>query len=69
MQTHNTSVKIGWVKPVMLERLKGITYDALKKKRPLLEEGHHWRKAGDGVIYYHFEAFDEWLENSYRPAG
>lgn len=50
-------IKLGWVKPVVIQNLKGITVAALKKKkeRGQLIENVHWRKADDNVIYYHFE--------------
>jgi len=58
-------IKLGWVKPRILEELKGMTFDALKAKRIAghLIEGIHWRKASDGNIYYNYEAIDEWVQN------
>ncbi len=60
-----TYIKLGWVKPAKMEELKGMSFDALKHKRRCGQfiEGVHWRKAGDGMIYYNFEAVDDWIQN------
>lgn len=67
----NNFIKLGWVKPRVIENLKGITEGALKKKRErgLLLEGFHWRKASDNVIYFNYERLDEFLENGYKQAS
>jgi hypothetical protein len=60
-------IKLGWVKPIIIEKTKGITADALSKKRQrgqIIEETH-WRKAADGVIYYNFEQLDEYLDHGH----
>lgn len=64
-------IKLGWVKDRILERLKGITSEALRSKRRegKLVEGYHWRKADDGVIYYHYERIDEYLGHGYKQAS
>jgi hypothetical protein len=51
---------LGWVKPIIIERFKGITAGALRKKREsgFLIEEQHWRRAKDNVIYYNFEEVD-----------
>jgi hypothetical protein len=56
-------IKIGWVKPCIIESLKGITVGALRKKKEsnILIEGVHWHRAPDNVIYYHFENIDQFL--------
>lgn len=60
-------IKLGWVKPIIIEQFKGITVEALSKKRQrgLLIEETHWRKAADGVIYFNFETLDEYLDNGH----
>ena len=57
-------IQMGWVKPAIIDRYKGITYDALKSKRQAgkLKEGYHWLKS-DGIIYFHFERINEYLEH------
>jgi hypothetical protein len=63
--------KLGWVKPSVIENLKGITINALshKCKQGVLTEGYHYRKAADGNIYFNFENVDEWLATSIMRAG
>jgi len=53
-------IKLGWVKPKKIEELKGITIEALKKKRErgVYIEGIHWRRAPDNVIYFNYENID-----------
>lgn len=60
-------IKLGWVKPIIIETFKGITVEALSKKRQrgLLIEETHWRKAEDGVIYFNFEKLEEYLDHGY----
>ena len=63
-------MKFGWVKAVIIERYKGITSEALRKKQGCqLTEGFHWRKAADGNVYYNYENIDEWLSSSEKKAG
>lgn len=70
---NKTYIHLGWVKPQKMEELKGMTPDALKSKRTSGQfiEGVHWRKAGDGNIYYNFEAIDDWIngETGLKDAG
>jgi len=56
-------IKLGWVKPIIIEKFKGITIAALDKKRQrgVLIEEKHWRKADDNVIYFNFENLEEYL--------
>lgn len=58
-------IALGWVKPVIIENLKGVTVAALdcRRKRHKMREGYHWQKAEDGNIYWHFERFDDYVEN------
>lgn len=60
---YTAHIKIGWVKPCIVERLKGISEGALRKKKEgkILVEGIHWHRAPDNVIYYHFENIDKFL--------
>lgn len=64
-------IKLGWVKPKVIENLKGITEGALKKKRErgILIEGIHWRKAQDNVIYFNYERLDEFLDNGHKQVS
>jgi len=59
---------LGWVKPIVIENLKGITVGALKKKRErgLFVEGIHWKKADDNVIYFNYEKVEEYLDHGYN---
>lgn len=61
----NTFVNLGWVKPIIIEKFKGVTVSALDSKRKTFKvrEGYHYRKADDGNIYWHFERFDDYVEN------
>lgn len=61
MKTNN--IKLGWVKPKVMEDLKGLTYQSLRKKRNqgYLIEGRHWKKIF-GVVMYHYERIDELFE-------
>jgi len=56
-------IKSGWVKPIIIEKIKGITAGALRKKREsgFLIEEKHWRRATDNVIYYNFEEIDRFI--------
>jgi hypothetical protein len=60
-------IKLGWVKPIIIEKFKGITIAALDKKRQrgVLIEETHWRKADDNVIYFNFEKLDEYIANEH----
>jgi len=60
-------IKLGWVKPIIIEQLKGITINALRQKckRGLLIEETHWRKADDNVIYFNFENLEEYLDHGH----
>ncbi|WP_448550543.1 hypothetical protein [Thalassotalea fusca] len=60
-------IKLGWVKPIIIEKLKGIKTDALRKKKEqhLFIEEKHWRKAKDNVIYYNYEELDSLLGGKY----
>ncbi|MCF2826801.1 hypothetical protein CBQ28_02290 [Pseudoalteromonas sp. GCY] len=61
-----TYVQLGWVLPPVFERLKGIKKDMLdcRRKDGKIPEGHIWRKAPDGRVYYHFERWNEYVENT-----
>lgn len=58
-------IQLGWVKPAIIEQLKGVSIAALdgKRKNHKMREGYHWRKADDGNVYWHFERFDDYVEN------
>lgn len=58
-------IRLGWVKPIIIEKFKGITGGSLRKKREsgFLIEERHWRRAEDNVIYYNFEAIDNRIGN------
>ncbi|KXJ58420.1 MAG: hypothetical protein AXW14_16680 [Alteromonas sp. Nap_26] len=59
----NPFIKLGWVYPKIIHDLKGLSYDALEKRKRTgkLEEGKHWKKV-HGVIMYHYERLDELFE-------
>ncbi|KZN46018.1 hypothetical protein [Pseudoalteromonas luteoviolacea] len=61
----NAYIKLGWVLPIIMEQLKGLDKDKLdnRRKKGQLEEGVLWKKAGDNRIYYHFENWDNFVEN------
>jgi len=63
-------IQFGWVLPTIFEQYKGITKDALDKKRKTgkLIEGIHFKKADDGRIYYHYENYDEYVAHGLRAA-
>lgn len=69
MNDNNIYIKLGWVRPVIIERYKGITPDALRKRRErgMLIEGQHWKKIG-GSVMYHFENIDEYFGNAAEAA-
>lgn len=66
----NTYIKLGWVYPKILEELKGLTYQSLKKRRinGYLIEGVHWKKV-QGVIMFHYERIDELFEEENEQAA
>lgn len=57
-------ITLGWVKPDIITSLKGISKQALdkKRKRGQLLESVHWGWS-DGVIYYNYEAINAKLEH------
>lgn len=59
------TVQLGWVLPSVMESLKGVTKSALEGKRKTfkLREGYHWKKAEDNKIYWHFERYNDYVEN------
>jgi len=65
-QDTNTSftINLGWVHPRAIEALKGLTRDQLdgRRKAGKYVEGTHWRKDPLGLIMWHFENLDRWVE-------
>lgn len=59
-----TFIRLGWVKPIIIENLKGITVGALDKRkvRGKLIEGIHWKKV-HGTVMYHYERIDQLFED------
>lgn len=59
------TVKLGWVLASSMEQHKGITKNAIDKMkdREYLIEGYHF-KIFRGRIWYHYERFDELIENA-----
>ncbi|MCI2964812.1 excisionase family protein [Shewanella sp. N2AIL] len=53
------SQKLGWVTAEILERYKGLTYNAIKSKirRKVLIKVIHYKKF-DGTNMFHYEAID-----------
>jgi hypothetical protein len=53
----------GWVLISKLVELTGYSDDAIraKKKRGEWREGHHWRKAVDNRIVFHFPTIQLWM--------
>jgi len=64
-------IKLGWVRPGVVEQHKGITECALKNMVTAgkLVEGKHWKKAPNGKLFYNFEAMDDWVINGYQEAS
>lgn len=58
--------KSNWVKDTIIERDKGITKHAIRKKRErgYWVEGVHFKKGPDGVYYYDINAINEWIEQA-----
>ncbi|QPG06924.1 excisionase family protein [Salinimonas marina] len=56
-------VRLGWVRAEIIEQHKGITVQALDKRRNRGKfiEGQHWKKV-HGVIMYHYENIDQLFE-------
>lgn len=57
-------VKLGWVKPEIIEKFKGLTPGAMEKRRVRgkLIQGIHWKKV-QGIIMYHYENLDQLFED------
>ena len=58
---------LGWVHPRIIESLKGLTKDQLDgiRKSGKFIEGEHWKKDPVGLIMWHFENIDRWVEGDY----
>lgn len=55
-----------WVKDTIIERDKGITKNAIRKKRErkIWIDGLHFKMGPDGVYYYDINAINDWIENA-----
>lgn len=53
-----------WVRPIIIERDKGFTLDAMNKKRQngVWPEDVIWKKAPDGHVMFDPSAIDDWVE-------
>lgn len=55
-----------WVKDTIIERDKGITKNAIRKKRErkIWIDGLHYKMGPDGVYYYDINAINRWIEEA-----
>lgn len=66
-KTHESWIKLGWVRTIRLAQLKGHSVDAIKKDKSLglFIEGIHWNKDLKGRIWWDYEAFDQLIKQGF----
>ncbi len=52
-----------WVTKNRLAELTGLTKGAIdrRRERGIWLEGVHWKKAGDGRVWYNMKAIEQWV--------